>query len=76
MTRVTRATAREIFELESHATTLNRALDYLRYARDNAKKDRNLPLMKRLDQEATSLTRELKRVKAERRTIQQELADD
>lgn len=76
MTRVTRATAREIFELESHATTLNRALEYLRYATDNARRERNGPLMKRLDREATSLTRELKRVKAERRAIQRELAED
>lgn len=75
MTRVTRATAREIAELEAHATTLNRALEYLRYATENARRDRDEPLLRRLDKEATSLTRELKRVKTERQAIQQELAD-
>lgn len=75
MTRVTRATVREIFELEAHATTLNRALEYLQYATENARRERNFPLMKRLDKEATSLTRELRRVQAERRAIQRELEE-
>lgn len=75
MARVTRATAREIFELESHAVTLNRALEYLDGARKNAQAERNLALMEWIDRESKHLTRELKRVKAERRAIQEELGE-
>lgn len=76
MTRVTRATAREIFELESHATTLNRALAYLRHATEHARNDNDLPLIKWLNNESASMARELKRVKAERQAIQQKLNED
>lgn len=75
MTRVTRATVREITELEAHAATLNRALEYLAQATKNAMRDNDLPLMEWIDKEATSLTKELKRVKAERQAIQQELSE-
>lgn len=74
MTRVTRATVREITELEAHAATLNRALEYLAQATRNAIRDHDVPLMEWIDKEATSLTRELRRVKAERRAIQDALA--
>lgn len=76
MTRITRTTGAHIRELEAHAATLNRALAYLAQATENARRDRNLALMQWIDKEATSLTKELDRVRAERRAIQQELADE
>jgi len=75
MTRVTRATVREVFELEAHAATLSRTLGLLKIATDNARAARNLRLMQAIERETAYLTRELRRVQAERRAIQEELRD-
>ena len=75
MARITRATEREIGELEAHAVTLNRALEYLARAAMNARNGHDLPLMTWIDNETLRLTRELRRVQAERRRIRQEVSE-
>lgn len=75
MPKVTRATASYARELESHATTLNRSLEYLHHATENARQAKDYALMQWLDKESKRLTRELARVHADRRMVQEELAE-